>query len=306
MKPRSIVVDLFGGYLRYRGGAAPLRDLVALLEKFGVGASTARVTMSRLKKEGWLDTRPGTDGREVVYALNEHSWQVLDEGRERILSDPRTSWDGWWHMVIYYVPETARSAREGLRKELAWLGFGPLAASTWISPHDRLTRVEEKFAHEPDVRLDLLRARSKGLPADRDMAERCWDLDSLNSDYQTFLERYRAELPRYRSGRVGPDEALVERIELFREWRKFPFRDPALPLELLPARWLGHDAYQLFTEVSELLRPAAERAIDEVTGTVRDDAAAAPATATAEAPATGTVRTPARREAAADISASLA
>ncbi|AOD24879.1 PaaX family transcriptional regulator (plasmid) [Rhodococcus sp. p52] len=267
MKPRGIVFDLFGGYLRYRGGEAPLRDLVALLERFGVGASSARVVMSRLRKEGWFDTRPGRDGREVVYALNERSWRMLDEGRERIFTDPRSSWDGWWHIVIYYVPETARATREELRKELSWLGFGPLAASTWISPHDRLARVEEKFAHEPDVRLDLLRARSKGLPADRDMAERCWDLDALNADYRVFLERYRAQLPRYRSGRLGPDEALVTRIELFHEWRKFPFRDPGLPLELLPARWRGHDAYQLFKEASELLLPAAERAIDSVTGT---------------------------------------
>ena len=304
MKPRSIVIDLFGGYLRYRGGAAPLRDLVALLEKFGVGASTARVTMSRLKKEGWLDTRPGADGREVVYTLNEHSWQMLDEGRERIFGTPRSTWEGWWHMAIYYVPESARSARESLRKELSWLGFGPLAASTWISPHDRLARVEEKFAHHADIRLDLLRARSKGLPADRDMAERCWDLAGLNADYQTFLERYRAELPRYRSGRVGPDEALVARIELFREWRKFPFRDPALPLELLPARWLGHDAYDLFTEASELLRPAAERAVDEATGTRRTDTE--PPTVP-ETPTTSTGPTP--RTTAADrsddISASL-
>lgn len=270
MKPRSVVFDLFGDYLRYRGGEAPLRDLIALLAQFDIGASTARVVMSRLRKEGWFDTRPGMDGREVIYTLNEQSWRMLDEGRERIFADPRVTWDGWWHMVIYYVPEAARAIREELRKELAWRGFGPLAAATWVSPHDRLAQVEENFAHHPEVRLDLLRARSKGLPADRDMAERCWDLPSLNADYTAFLERYRAEIPRYRSGRMTPSEALVARTRLLQEWRKFPFRDPGLPVDLLPARWRGHDAYELFTEAAECLRQGAERAVDEATRQTRE------------------------------------
>ena len=266
MKPRSIVFDLFGDYLRYRGGQVPLRQLIALLGQFDVAPSTARVVMTRLRREGWFDTRPGATGREVVYALNERSWRMLDEGRERIFGDPRGTWEGWWYMVIYYVPENARATREELRKELAWLGFGPLAASTWVSPHDRLARVGEKFSGVSEVRIDLLRARSKGLPADRGMAERSWDLVGLNADYAAFLEQYRARLPRYRSRRLSPDEALRARTALVHDYRLFPFRDPALPVELLPAGWLGTDAYDLFMEGAELLRSGAEEAVDGIVG----------------------------------------
>lgn len=266
MKARSIVFDLFGEYLRFRGGAVPLRDAIALLELFEVNASTARVVMSRLRKEGWLDSHPGSDGREVVYSLNDRSWRMLDEGRERIYADPSSTWDGWWFMAIYYVPEAARSVRDALRKQLAWLGFGPLAASTWISPHDRRGLVEDLCVDLADVRLDLLRSRSSGLPADRDMAERCWDLAALNRDYAAFYSRLRKQVPRYRSGRIGPAESLVLRTQLLQEWRTFPFRDPGLPVELLPAGWVGHDAYRLFTEAAGHLKAAAELAIDEVTG----------------------------------------
>lgn len=52
--PRSVAFDLFGEYLRYRGGGGEARlcDIVALLAPpFGVGASTARVVMLRLRKE---------------------------------------------------------------------------------------------------------------------------------------------------------------------------------------------------------------------------------------------------------------
>jgi phenylacetic acid degradation operon negative regulatory protein len=269
------VFDLFGAFLRYRGGEARLRDLIALLGLFGVSPATARVVMSRLRKEGWFDTRPGDDGREVAYVLTDKAWAMLDEGRERIFADPRTTWNGEWRMVIYRVPETARATREELRQSLTWLGFGMLAASTWISPHDRLAQVEERFASDPDVRLDLLRARSKGLVADRDMAERCWDLAGLDGEYGQFLDDYRTQMPRFRGGRLSPSEALVARLGLLHRWRMFPFQDPALPVELLPARWRGHDAYALFAEAEELLRPTAERAVDDVVG-----ADTAPATGT--------------------------
>lgn len=264
MKPRSLVFDLFGSYLRYRGGAVALRELIELMTRFGVGASTARVVMSRLRKEGWFETRPGADGRSVVYALTDRSWRMLDEGRDRIWADPELSWDGWWRMVIYFVPESARATRETLRKELSWLGFGPLAASTWMSPRDRLKQVEEKFAGEESVRLDLLQAHSKGRNEDRDIAKRCWDLAALNADYSAFLGRHRQELPRIRSGRLQPEQALVASMELIQDWRRFPFRDPGLPTELLPAHWHGHDAQRLFTEAAALLRPLAEQAVDEV------------------------------------------
>lgn len=265
MRPRSIVFDLFGEYLRYRGDAIALRDLIALLDLFGVSASTARVVMSRLRKEGWFDSRPGADGREVVYSLNERSWKLLDEGRERIFADPHGTWDGWWYVVIYFVPESARATREELRRELAWLGFGPLGASTWVSPHDRLDLVREHFAEHADIRLDLLCSRSSGLTADRDMAGRCWNLGALNADYGTFHSALQSQRPRFAGGHITPAEALVMRTQLLQDWRKFPFRDPGLPAELLPEGWAGHEAFSLFVEAAACLRDGAERAVDEVT-----------------------------------------
>jgi phenylacetic acid degradation operon negative regulatory protein len=47
----------------------------------------------------------------------------------------------------------------------------------------------------------------------------------------------------------------------------FPFRDPDLPLELLPAGWVGREAHEMFLEAHELLRAPAEKFYDEVAGT---------------------------------------
>lgn len=265
MKPRSIVFDLFGDYVRYRGGVARLQTLTALMECFGIAEGTVRVVMARLRREGWFDA--SREGRESLYALNAKSLHLLDQGRARIFERARGEWDRHWYMVIYSVPETRRAVRDHIRRELAWLGFGPLAASTYVCPHDRLQQVKESLADLPDVRLDLLRSQSGGLPVDREMAARCWDLDGLNADYKTLLRVYRARLPRYRAGVLSHQEALVERMRLTHDYRMFPFRDPDLPLELLPAGWVGREAHEVFLEAHELLRIPAEKFYDEIAGT---------------------------------------
>jgi phenylacetic acid degradation operon negative regulatory protein len=266
VKARSLVFDLFGDYLRYRGGEARLRGLISLMACFDVPEATVRVVMTRLRKEGWLSSR--RDGRETVYSLTDTAWALLDEGRDRIFNRARGPWDGNWHMVIYSVPETERALREQLRKKLAWFGFGPLSAAVWLSPHDRGQQVREEFADEPSARLDVFRSRSAGVAADRDIASRAWDLAALDRDYAELLEVYRPRLSAYRSGALGGADALVERMTLIHDYRHFPFRDPDLPPELLPEGWHGRLAHEVFLEAHGLLRAPAESCVDELVGAV--------------------------------------
>ncbi|MCW2582434.1 MAG: paaX [Klenkia sp.] len=264
MKPRSLVFDVFGDHLRYRGGEAQLRHLVALMAPFGIPETTARVALARLRKEGWLSSR--RDGRGTVYSLTDQSWALLDEGRDRIFDRARGPWSGTWSMVIYTVPEAERALREQLRRRLAWFGFGPLSTSVWISPHDRVDEVVASLDDSPGARIDTFRSASAGLTADRDIATRAWDLVGLERDYRELLATYDARLPAYRAGAVTGAQALVERLQLVRDYRTFPFRDPDLPPELLPEQWPGRRAHDVFLEAHSLLRAPAEAYIDEVTG----------------------------------------
>jgi phenylacetic acid degradation operon negative regulatory protein len=266
VKARSLVFDLFGDYLRYRGGAVRLRALVALMACFDVPEPTVRVVAARLRKEGWLESR--RDGRETTYALTDVAWQLLDEGRSRIFARATGPWDGRWHMVLYQVPETDRALREQLRKRLAWLGFGALAPSVWISPHERTTQVKPYLAEPSAVRLDLLSCVSEGPAADRDMAGRAWDLAALDRDYALLLEDYRPRMVTYRRGTLGGRDALVDRMQLVHDYRLFPFRDPDLPPELLPQGWSGRAAHDMFLEAHGLLRASAEGYVDSVLETL--------------------------------------
>jgi phenylacetic acid degradation operon negative regulatory protein len=198
MKPRAIVWDLFGDHLRYVGdGQVPMRALTLLLGEFGVAETTARVVLSRMRREGWFTT--SRDGRQTSYALTARSIKMLDEGRARIFDRGR---DRTWRMVIYAVPEESRAERDRVRRTLTWHGFGPLAAATWISPHPRLETVREALADLSATRIDLLESRALSRAADREMAFRCWDLDGLGRDYRTG-RRLRAAAVRSRTRRAA-------------------------------------------------------------------------------------------------------
>lgn len=263
MKPRSLVFDLYGDYVRWHGGEAPLQVVVELLAAFDVPASTTRVVMARLRREGWLEARK--TGRTTSYALTDRGWRLLDEGRRRIFERERAPWDRHWRMVIYHVPESDRSARERLRKRLTWLGFGPLAPSTWVSPHSRLDEAAAQLGREGAARLDLLEARSRGVVEDVGMVERAWDLPALHTELVHLHRGYQARLARYAGSPPRGRDALVERISLIADHRRVPYRDPDLPVELLPAGWVGRDVHEMFLEGYRLLAPEAERFYRDVT-----------------------------------------
>jgi phenylacetic acid degradation operon negative regulatory protein len=272
-KPRSLVLDLFGDYLRYVDAEARLSQLTALLGAFDVEPATVRVTLSRLKREGWFTTRKV--GRETVYRLTPDMLHVLDEGRERIFSAPPRSWAGTWTMVIYQMTENERQERNQLRKALAWHGFGPLTTSTWLAPGDRRAEARAFVAEQTEEQVDILCCTSEGIEHDLQLAGRCWDLAGLSAEYREFTAQHR-QLSR-RAKRLRGAEALVARTELIATFRHFPFRDPQLPPELLPPAWPGTEAYETFRTLHRELGPAARAHVGAVVGReILDPEAAGP------------------------------
>ena len=291
MKLRSIVFDLFGEYIRYDGGEIGLRALVELLAPFGIGEDVVRVLMARLRREGWFES--SRVGRQSRYSLTDEGWRLLDTGRERIFERPPEPWPGQWCLAIYSVPESARASRDRLRKTLTWLGFGPLAASAWVSPHDRRAQVAEAWkgeagssedTPEPGGRLQLLMARSGSLEEDREMAARCWDLTGLDDAYAEFLATWEPKVKAWQRRQPQGAEALVERTRFIHEYRMFPFKDPGLPAELLPAGWKGRQAHDLFLAGFGLLRAPAVAHYQRVLSAT-DEAAAGNSAAASSKPA---------------------
>jgi len=55
-----------------------------------------------------------------------------------------------------------------------------------------------------------------------------------------------------------PSAAFADYVEMVTRWRRLPYADPGLPLELLPADWQGLHAQDLFTRLREKLAGPAD------------------------------------------------
>ena len=61
--------------------------------------------------------------------------------------------------------------------------------------------------------------------------------------------------------------AFAAYVPMLTAWRRLPYLDPGIPLELLPGEWPGVRAWELFAELDERLRePAAKHAHATVDG----------------------------------------
>jgi phenylacetic acid degradation operon negative regulatory protein len=262
VKPRSLILDIFGDYLAIVGTEVRAGDLVSMLGAVGIEPATSRMTLSRLKQENWFTTR--RIGRETLYRLSDHLVDILDEGRGRIFESYQHHWDGWWTQLVFQLPESDRALREQLKKRLSWLGFGPLTPSTWLSPRRQRAQALALRDEFPAVDIDVLEVRTDDVDEDRSLARRCWDLEALNADYTAIMAAHRqlAASADELDGRA----AFTARIELVSTYRHFPFRDPSLPVELRPPGWHGAAAHDLFLSLHDALAPAAARYVAGVVG----------------------------------------
>jgi phenylacetic acid degradation operon negative regulatory protein len=72
------------------------------------------------------------------------------------------------------------------------------------------------------------------------VAATAWDLNEVRSQYEAFIEDFAAIRPSSAEAFFRMQTLLVH------AWRKFPFVDPDLPSELLPAGWPRRRAHELF------------------------------------------------------------
>jgi phenylacetic acid degradation operon negative regulatory protein len=96
---------------------------------------------------------------------------------------------------------------------------------------------------------------------DADLAATAWDVHGLGRSYEQWLADAAALVATV--GAEPPDQdAFVVRSRLVHEWRKFLFKDPGLPQELLPQIWPGQTAAAFFDSSADRLLPGARRYVD--------------------------------------------
>ena len=254
-----MIYTLYGDYIRHAGGSIWIGSLIRLLGHFGVSQQAVRSTVSRMTRRGML--RVDRIGTRSFYSLTPESTKVIEAAAARIFHShsPRNTWDGQWRLVTYSIPENAREARDRLRHELGWMGFGMLTNALWISPHDCRPEVDQ-LATSLGLcdHIEMFTARHEGFASAESIVARCWNLPAINARYAAFIDKYKPMYEQHlRLLKLGddlqPSQYFVHRFNLIHEYRRFPFKDPELPSELLPKEWRGTEATNLFRQYHDLL-----------------------------------------------------
>jgi phenylacetic acid degradation operon negative regulatory protein len=263
LKPQSMIFTIYGEYVRHFGGEIWVGSLTRLLGQFGMSEQAVRVAISRIASQGWLKARKV--GNRSYYSLTPRGKKRMNEASARIYKQSPGRWDGKWCIIHYNIPEKQRAKRDQLRKELSWMGFGMLANSVWISPNDLADRVKEiAESYDASEYIEVFRSEHLGVSTDKQLVEKCWNLDEINKAYEEFISRYQPQYERLKEQvkneeDISDAECFVEKTKLVHEYRKFLFIDPSLPEELLPDFWTGREADRLFRHYYELLHPGAVR-----------------------------------------------
>ncbi len=277
--PQSMLFTLYGDYVLQRGGRAWAGTLIKVFAEFGLSEQAIRSALSRMSQKGWLKVK--RVGNKSYYSLTTRGKRLLSEGAKIIYYGRQEQWDGKWRLLTYSIPENKRDIRHRLRKELSWLGYGMLSNATWVCPHDTRAEVEslvQRLGVEKHV--ETFTASHQGFSNPGELVKRCWELDSINQQYEGFITKYRPRLETHRlrleaGETIDAGECFVERFTLIHEYRKFPFLDPELPTELLPEGWLGREAAAIFREYHQLLAAKANDFFDSVYEDVPGQRAAA-------------------------------
>ncbi|WP_108585874.1 phenylacetic acid degradation operon negative regulatory protein PaaX [Paenisporosarcina sp. OV554] len=262
-----MIFTIYGDYIRHYGNKIWIGSLIRLLKEFGHNEQSVRVAVSRMMKQGWIDSEK--KGNKSYYFLTLRGETRMEEAAVRIFKLMPNDWDGKWRMLMYTIPEEKRQIRDELRKELLWSGFGSFSNGCWISPNNLEKEVNlliEKY--EIQSYVDFFVSSYKGPQADNSLVEKSWPLQEIEGKYQEFITTYSKQFIVHQSmmnkGQMTDAECFVERTNLVHVYRKFLFTDPGLPRELLPEIWNGNHAALLFEQYYKLLAQSASQFFEEV------------------------------------------
>lgn len=257
LRAGSLLVTILGDAIAPRGGVIALASLIELARLFGLTERLVRTSVGRLAQDQWVSSQ--RCGRSSYYSLTPNGKARFAEATQRIYAGAPQTWNGQWTLV--FIPPALKNAREQLRQELHWLGFGEVTPGVFAHPtHDEdmiRTRLSEL---ESGGRLIVMQHAAATRTADAQLVELGWDFGELARRYRGFINTFAAvnkSLPTPATPGAG-QTAFILRTLLLHEHRKIHLRDPLLPASLLPSGWVGTDARELCRTLYAKVFPASE------------------------------------------------
>ena len=232
---RSLILDLLS---TLRGGAMPVRALVAAGDLFGIAQNNVQVAATRLRNDGLVER--DERGR---YRLGRAAQAVGEQiGSWRRVASRLRPWRGEWVGVHGGGPAAGarRVARRPHARALRFLGFRTAAAGFDLRPDNLrggVAAVRERLRGlglAPDARVFGVRDL-EGM--DEARARALWDADGLCAAYDHSRAALAASERRLRG--LPQREAMVESFLLGGQVIRQIVFDPLLPEPIVPAGALG-------------------------------------------------------------------
>lgn len=147
------------------------------------------------------------------------------------------SWDKWWRVVAFDIPNKLKGRRTSLREKLKEFGMGKLQESLYITPYDFGEDLREFInAHELSEFVEVFEARHTFGSNPQTLAWRVWQLDKLEEKYKDLIQQLE------KNGEYPSKDKLEYQIQ----FEQILLFDPLLPKELLPKNWIGYKVRKLF------------------------------------------------------------
>lgn len=204
--------------------------------------------VATLEKQQLVERNPASPD-DRLYRL---TWQ----GRLHALGgrDPQTrwsrEWDGRWRIVLFDVPMAQNTHRERLRRYLRDKGYGCLQNSVWITPDSNEAERHVLAGGKINVEsLIMLEARPCAGESDAEIVAGAWDFEIINRRYARHL-KILDERPGGALANEAAAKSLLRWAATEREaWLESVTKDPLLPERILPADYMGQQAWQRRIEV---------------------------------------------------------
>ena len=260
----SLLITVLGDSIAPRGGVVTLGSLIRLAAPLGLPERHVRTSVGRLAQDGWLSSN--REGRQSEYFLTDHGRKRFAEATARIYREAAQGWDRNWTLLFLPPGDGLKT----LKEELLWLGFGQIRPGVLAHPSRSVADTREQLAElGAKAKVILLSAESEGDEADRALIEAGWDLAELARSYRRFVDTF-TPVRESLAGRSAPpaETAFVIRTLLIHEYRKIHLRDPLLPHSLLPADWIGTQAYELCRSLYRTVFSAADQYVSTAAETL--------------------------------------
>ena len=219
----SLIITAFGDLVQYRGGQISTARLGQLLGRVGVEPGTLRTALSRLGRDGWVESE--RKGRTSIYRLSAQGLDRFAPATTRIYAAPRLGPVEKWALSVILTPS-------GVPK-------------ITLSPADEA----------PDTPDCQLIGNLTNLSA-------TYRASLMSMAHQSALNALQSDLTALQHDIRDPLDAAAARLLLIHRWRRIVLRFPDLSAELMPADTALQNPRDAVSKAYRRLVPAAEIWLD--------------------------------------------